>query len=79
MILVGFNDGSLVKFDADLIPSSLYHFNNEIYFIHDVDLNDDRQKEVIVGFRDGSVVILDDELRLVGRQSFNEIPVPVRT
>ena len=78
-ILVGFNNGDLVVFDRNLNPSPLYHFHEPLSFIHDIDLNSDGQKEVLVGFDDGTVAVLDEELRLVGRQSFTGLPIPVRT
>ena len=77
-ILVGFNDGNLVRFDRDLHPLPLYHFYTAMSFICNVDLNGDEQKELLVGLDDGTVVILDNKLRLVGRQSFARTPIPVR-
>ena len=79
IILAGFNDGTLVKFSPLLIPSPLFRFPGQMSFIHGVDLNGDGRKETLVGFKDEQVVVLDNRLRLVGRQHFCEPPVPVRT
>ncbi|RLC62368.1 MAG: hypothetical protein DRI01_07000, partial [Chloroflexi bacterium] len=77
-ILVGFDDGDLVRFDRDLHPSPLYHFHAAMSFIHDVDLNGDGQKEVLIGLGDRTMVILNHELRLVGQQRFTGSPVIVQ-
>jgi len=77
-ILIGFNNGDLVKFNTELHPLPLYHFNTSMTFIHDVDLNDDGQKEVLIGLKDEPVIILNHELLVVGRQNFAGPPVSVR-
>lgn len=78
-ILVGFDDGSLFKFDSELIPSPLYRFPVRISFVRGIDLDGDGQEEALVGLKDEDVVILDHKLRLVGRQRFSGPPVPIRT
>ncbi len=78
-ILLGFDDGTLFQFDCELNPTPLYRFPLRMSFIQDIDLNGDGQKEVLVGLRDENVLVLNQDLKLVGRQLFSKPPVPIRT
>lgn len=74
-IVVGFDNGDLVRFDNELKPFPLYRFPFRISSLKVKDLNTDGHKEVIVGLRNETVLILDNGLRLAGKQHFQMPPI----